>query len=87
MEEEKSLFENKTLYTKELYLEFNKFHLRKRSLITAIPLYICMAIMTLSSILLIVLNLDISAGIAFLVLSLAVILIYIFTKFRYNTNK
>ena len=56
MEEEKSLFENKTLYTKELYLEFSKFHLRKRSLITAIPLYICMAIMTLSSILLIVLN-------------------------------
>lgn len=78
MEEEKSLFENKTLYTKELYLEFSKFHLRKRSLITAIPLYICMAIMTLSSILLIVLNLDISAGIAFLILSLAVILIYIF---------
>ena len=34
--------------------------------------------MTLSSILLIVLNLDISAGIAFLILSLAVILIYIF---------
>lgn len=80
MEDNKNnlLYENTTTYTKDLYLDFTKFHLRKRSLATAIPLYVCMIIMSISSILLIVLNLDVKAGIAFLILSLAIIIMYIY---------
>ncbi|MDD3304104.1 MAG: YcxB family protein [Clostridia bacterium] len=75
---EKVLFKNKTIYTKELYLNFNKFHLRTRNKALSISLYICMGIMIISSLLLIFLKLDISAGVTFLILSAVIVLSYIY---------
>lgn len=73
-----ALFENDTVYTKENYLKFNQFHIRKRRMVPAVISYILLAFIFVVGIMLLLLGESIALAIVYLVFAVITTLYYIY---------